>query len=185
MKLDAKAIRYLTSEDFRVLQGVLIAPPPRAPALDDLLPSLLTCCLNIRWKPEVETMRLSRHLWYPSSLAYAVAVAFTVPSRTWPKRTWSPRWKMPNVHPLVDRSMCSLIPRLLICLRPVRWWLSAHLRRTRLFGTKRAPKAEMRILCWKPDWRWQGIRYCRCCAQHWSATNPQNSPSWSYFVPNC
>lgn len=29
MKLDAKAIRYLTSEDFRVLQGVLITPPPR------------------------------------------------------------------------------------------------------------------------------------------------------------
>lgn len=27
MKLDAKAIRYLTSEDFRVLQGVLISPP--------------------------------------------------------------------------------------------------------------------------------------------------------------
>lgn len=26
MKLDAKAIRYLTSEDFRVLQGVLISP---------------------------------------------------------------------------------------------------------------------------------------------------------------
>jgi hypothetical protein len=29
MKLDAKMLRYLTSEDFRVLQGVLIAPPPR------------------------------------------------------------------------------------------------------------------------------------------------------------
>lgn len=26
MKLDAKAIRYLTSEDFRVLAGVLIGP---------------------------------------------------------------------------------------------------------------------------------------------------------------
>lgn len=31
MKLDAKAIRYLTSEDFRVLTGVCISPsaPPR------------------------------------------------------------------------------------------------------------------------------------------------------------
>jgi hypothetical protein len=26
MKLDSKAIRYLTSEDFRVLAGVLISP---------------------------------------------------------------------------------------------------------------------------------------------------------------
>lgn len=29
MKLDAKAIRYLTSEDFRVLAGVLISPSLR------------------------------------------------------------------------------------------------------------------------------------------------------------
>lgn len=34
MKLDPKAIRYLTSEDFRVLAGVLISPSPamRSPA---------------------------------------------------------------------------------------------------------------------------------------------------------
>lgn len=29
MKLDAKAIRYLTSEDFRVLSAVLITPSTR------------------------------------------------------------------------------------------------------------------------------------------------------------
>jgi len=34
MKLDAKAIRYLTNEDFKVLAGVLISPStPPSPAL--------------------------------------------------------------------------------------------------------------------------------------------------------
>lgn len=31
MKLDAKAMRYLAAEDFRVLTGVRTSPPPRQP----------------------------------------------------------------------------------------------------------------------------------------------------------
>lgn len=58
MKLDAKAIRYLTSEDFRVLAGVLISPstPPCA-AFASTCPIANGDLLD-RWKLEVGTMKL-------------------------------------------------------------------------------------------------------------------------------
>lgn len=61
MKLDAKAIRYLTSEDFRVLAAVSISPS--APAMltnvgsSPLTVQKLTKSAFTRWKPEAETMR--------------------------------------------------------------------------------------------------------------------------------
>lgn len=62
MKLDSKAIRYLTSEDFRVLAGVLISPstPPCAALLKCPIQKLIELLL-IRLKPVVATMKSFPH----------------------------------------------------------------------------------------------------------------------------
>ena len=62
MKLDAKAIRYLTSEDFKVLAAVLIGPSSfEYPAMSIFIDDAHMFCTNlrdtIRLKPEVVTMR--------------------------------------------------------------------------------------------------------------------------------